>query len=201
MESIQFTPIGVIRSPHTDPAQTPKQTESARGIAGRVELNAELAGGLKDLADFDYIWLVVHFHKAVETREVWLGGRADSGEGQGAEREKGNKGDQGKSGETAARPRSEAEWVSGNQAGPVYALEVVTSKAEPPHGVFATRAPFRPNAIGLSLVRLVRIDGATLHVEDLDLLDGTPVLDIKPYVPKLDNRATERIGWFARRLR
>jgi tRNA-Thr(GGU) m(6)t(6)A37 methyltransferase TsaA len=79
-------------------------------------------------------------------------------------------------------------------------LEVVTAKGEPAHGVFATRAPYRPNPIGLSLVRLVRVEGATLHIEDLDLLDGTPVLDIKPYVPKLDNRETERIGWFARRL-
>ena len=80
------------------------------------------------------------------------------------------------------------------------ALEVVTAKGEPAHGVFATRAPFRPNPIGLSLVRLVRIEDATLYIEDIDLLDGTPVLDIKPYVPKLDNRETDRIGWFARRL-
>jgi tRNA (Thr-GGU) A37 N-methylase len=55
-------------------------------------------------------------------------------------------------------------------------------------------------SIGLSLVRLVRIEGCTLYIEDLDLLDETPVLDIKPYVPALDDRAAERIGWFARRL-
>jgi tRNA (adenine37-N6)-methyltransferase len=66
-------------------------------------------------------------------------------------------------------------------------------------GVFATRSPKRPNAIGLSLVRLVRIDGAVLHVEELDLLDGTPLLDIKPYVPPFDDRADARYGWFEQR--
>lgn len=55
-------------------------------------------------------------------------------------------------------------------------------------GVFATRAPSRPNAIGLSLVRLLKRDGTVLHVSDVDILDGTPVLDIKPYVPDVDSR-------------
>jgi tRNA-Thr(GGU) m(6)t(6)A37 methyltransferase TsaA len=63
-------------------------------------------------------------------------------------------------------------------------------------GVFATRSPRRPNAIGLSLVRLVRIEGPVLHIEELDLLDGTPLLDIKPYVPPFDDRAGARYGWF-----
>ncbi len=62
-------------------------------------------------------------------------------------------------------------------------------------GVFATRAPCRPNAIGLSVVRLVRVEGNLLHVEDLDIVDLTPVLDIKPYVPAFDAHRTERVGW------
>src|SRR5690606_16590396 len=53
-------------------------------------------------------------------------------------------------------------------------------------GVLATRAPHRPNPLGLSALRLERIDGLDLHVRDVDLLDGTPVLDIKPYVPYAD---------------
>jgi len=64
-----------------------------------------------------------------------------------------------------------------------------------PHGVFATRAPARPNAIGMSAVRLLRIDGCTLHVADVDILDGTPLLDIKPYVPQFDHLPAERTGW------
>jgi tRNA-Thr(GGU) m(6)t(6)A37 methyltransferase TsaA len=67
-------------------------------------------------------------------------------------------------------------------------------------GVFATRSPRRPNAIGLSLVRLVRIEGPVLHIEELDLLDGTPLLDIKPYVPPFDDRAGARYGWFEQRV-
>lgn len=62
-------------------------------------------------------------------------------------------------------------------------------------GVFATRAPVRPNPIGLSLVRLVRREGCVVHVEDVDMLDGSPVLDIKPYVPRFDVRADARAGW------
>jgi tRNA-Thr(GGU) m(6)t(6)A37 methyltransferase TsaA len=63
------------------------------------------------------------------------------------------------------------------------------------HGVFAVRAPSRPNPIGLSVVRLVEIEENILYVEDLDVLDGTPLLDIKPYVPDFDARQVERTGW------
>jgi tRNA-Thr(GGU) m(6)t(6)A37 methyltransferase TsaA len=64
-----------------------------------------------------------------------------------------------------------------------------------PRGLFATRAPTRPNPIGLSIVKLIRIEGGALHVDDLDVLDGTPLLDIKPYVPEFDHRPDARIGW------
>jgi len=62
-------------------------------------------------------------------------------------------------------------------------------------GVFSTRSPHRPNPIGLSCLRLERIDGLTLHVLDVDLVDGTPVLDIKPYVPYTDAHPAARSGW------
>ena len=62
-------------------------------------------------------------------------------------------------------------------------------------GVFATRSPHRPNSIGLSAVRLERIEGLTLHVHDVDMLDGTPVLDIKPYVAYTDAIVAARGGW------
>ena len=62
-------------------------------------------------------------------------------------------------------------------------------------GVFSTRAPTRPNAIGMSAVRLVRIDGNSLTVADVDMLDGTPLLDIKPYVPQFDCYKVKRTGW------
>ncbi len=64
-----------------------------------------------------------------------------------------------------------------------------------PHGIFATRAPARPNPIGLSVVRLVRIAGPILYVADLDVLNGTPLLDLKPYVPVFDHSPVVRTGW------
>ncbi|HEY8846852.1 MAG TPA: tRNA (N6-threonylcarbamoyladenosine(37)-N6)-methyltransferase TrmO [Candidatus Limnocylindrales bacterium] len=68
------------------------------------------------------------------------------------------------------------------------------------HGIFATRAPARPNPIGISTVRLVAVSGSTIEIEDVDMVDGTPLLDIKPYVPAFDDRSDVRIGWFASRL-
>jgi tRNA-Thr(GGU) m(6)t(6)A37 methyltransferase TsaA len=68
---------------------------------------------------------------------------------------------------------------------------------EVPHGTFATRSPHRPNAIGLSLARIVSVEAAAVVVDGLDLLDGSPVLDLKPYVPLFDTPVGEvRFGWF-----
>jgi len=64
-------------------------------------------------------------------------------------------------------------------------------------GVFATRSPHRPNPLGLSAVKLERMEGLILHVSDVDMLDGTPVLDIKPYVAYTDAIPTARSGWLA----
>jgi tRNA-Thr(GGU) m(6)t(6)A37 methyltransferase TsaA len=64
-----------------------------------------------------------------------------------------------------------------------------------PHGVFATRAPNRPNPIGLSVVRLLRIEQNIAHIENVDVIDGTPLLDIKPYVPEFDHCPADRVGW------
>ena len=63
------------------------------------------------------------------------------------------------------------------------------------HGVFATRAPNRPNPIGISVVKLIKRIGCKIQIENVDILDGTPLLDIKPYVPDFDIYDTHRIGW------
>jgi len=63
------------------------------------------------------------------------------------------------------------------------------------HGVFSMRGPSRPNPIGISVVRLIRKEGNILHVKDVDIVDGTPLLDIKPYVPEFDVREVDKIGW------
>ena len=63
-------------------------------------------------------------------------------------------------------------------------------------GIFATRAPCRPNPIGISCVRLLKVSGSLLDIGDMDILDGTPLLDIKPYMSKFDAYEVEQCGWF-----
>jgi tRNA (adenine37-N6)-methyltransferase len=147
MQTISYTPIGVIHSPFTALAGMPIQTVAAAGVAATVELDPSYAAGLKDIEAFSHLLLLTHLH-----------------------------------------------LMQG------FTLEVTPFIDTQTHGVFATRSPRRPNPIGLSIVRLVRVEGATLHIEEVDLVDGTPVLDIKPYVPHLDDRNAERIGWYADNL-
>ncbi|MEA3254125.1 MAG: tRNA (N6-threonylcarbamoyladenosine(37)-N6)-methyltransferase TrmO, partial [Chloroflexota bacterium] len=67
-------------------------------------------------------------------------------------------------------------------------------------GVFAMRGPSRPNPIGVSVVRLVGVEGNLLRVQDIDIVDGTPLLDIKPYVPEFDMKEAEKIGWLEKNV-
>ncbi|MCK4408489.1 MAG: tRNA (N6-threonylcarbamoyladenosine(37)-N6)-methyltransferase TrmO, partial [Candidatus Eisenbacteria sp.] len=127
MTEIVCRAIGVIRSPHTRPEDTPIQPIFAKGVAGRVEVLPEYEEGLRDIEGFSYIYLLYAFDRADGTR-----------------------------------------------------LSVVPYLGDTERGVFATRAPCRPNALGMSLVRLLRREGTVLHIEDVDVLDGTPLLDIKP---------------------
>jgi len=78
-----------------------------------------------------------------------------------------------------------------------YSLKVKPFMDQNLRGVFATRAPKRPNPIGISIVRLVRVEGTILHIEDVDIVNGTPLLDIKPFVPEFDPREGVQIGWLA----
>jgi tRNA (adenine37-N6)-methyltransferase len=81
-----------------------------------------------------------------------------------------------------------------NQAEPV-ALTVKPFLQDVERGIFATRAPCRPNAIGMSVVELTGIQGQTLYFDGADILDGTPLLDIKPYTSRFDTIETSRNGW------
>jgi tRNA (adenine37-N6)-methyltransferase len=76
-----------------------------------------------------------------------------------------------------------------------YSLEVIPFMDEQPRGIFSCKAPKRPNAIGLSTVKLIRIEGNLLHIEQVDMLDGTPLIDIKPFYPRYDNRENVTLGW------
>jgi tRNA-Thr(GGU) m(6)t(6)A37 methyltransferase TsaA len=74
-------------------------------------------------------------------------------------------------------------------------LLVKTPWDSAPHGVFATRSPNRPNALGFSVVELIEKDGNKLKVKVLDALEGTPLIDIKPYLPEIDSKTNVRVGW------
>lgn len=76
-------------------------------------------------------------------------------------------------------------------------LQVVPFLDTQRRGIFATRAPARPNPIAVSVLRILRVEPGRILVADLDLLDETPILDIKPYVPEFDVRIDARIGWYA----
>ena len=76
-----------------------------------------------------------------------------------------------------------------------YKLQTIPFMDDEIHGIFATRSPKRPNPIGLSIVKIINIENNIINIENVDMLDGTPLLDIKPYVPEMDNFETEKNGW------
>ncbi len=76
-----------------------------------------------------------------------------------------------------------------------YKLHCKPYRDDEPRGVFACRAPKRPNQLGMSVVRLLKREGNVLTIGEVDMLDGSPLLDIKPYVPQFDQREDVRVGW------
>lgn len=79
-----------------------------------------------------------------------------------------------------------------------YSLHVKPFLDEKVHGVFATRALRRPNPIGISIVELEKVEENILHIKDVDVVDGTPLLDLKPYVPEFDIRKVDHVGWLSK---
>jgi len=81
-----------------------------------------------------------------------------------------------------------------------YSLQVKPFLDKKLHGLFSTRAPSRPNPVGISVVRLIKIEKNILHIQDVDIVNETPLLDIKHYVPSFDQRNTEKIGWLTKNI-
>ena len=84
-----------------------------------------------------------------------------------------------------------------------YSLKIKPFLDDNIRGLFSTRAPKRPNPIGVSVVRLEKIEGTTLYISNIDIVDGTPLLDIKPYVPEFDKDKDEEvsIGWLSKKIK
>ncbi len=138
----EIKPIGIIHSPHQSIQDMPIQPKGAQAVAGYLELNEELTGGLKDLQGFSHIYLLYSFHQATRTE-----------------------------------------------------LEVIPFMDTQSRGVFSTRSPLRPNHIGLSIVQLIKVEGNRVYVNGIDVLDGTPLLDIKPYIAGFDRVEESTSGW------
>lgn len=141
-QSINFRPIGIIKTPFNSKEGMPIQPSGAVGIKGTIEIAEKFAEGLKDLDGFSHIILLYHLHESK-----------------------------------------------------AYELMVKPFMDEELRGVFSTRAPKRPNAIGVSVVKLNKIEGNVLHIENIDVLNNTPLLDIKPFIPDVDSPAVEKLGW------
>jgi tRNA-Thr(GGU) m(6)t(6)A37 methyltransferase TsaA len=142
MKTIAYRPIGIIHSPFKTPTGSPIQPSAAEGTEARIEIFAEFAEGLQDLAGFSHIFLIYHFHLSKR-----------------------------------------------------FALKLKPFLDDQQRGLFATRAPSRPNPIGISVVRLMKIESPNLYIQNVDVIDGTPLLDIKPYVPAFDVHPADKIGW------
>ncbi|MCB2212322.1 tRNA (N6-threonylcarbamoyladenosine(37)-N6)-methyltransferase TrmO [bacterium] len=146
MSAITLSPIGVVRSPFTDPQTTPKQPRFSPDTEAEIHIDEPWREGLTDLVAFTRIWVL-----------SWLD-----------------------------RPGFDLTMMP---------LPPWDTK---PHGVFAGRSPVRPNSIGMSNVELMSVDreNGVIRIRGIDLLDGTPVLDIKPYAARIDAHPDAGDGWF-----
>jgi len=130
MEHVEYTPIGVLRTPFAGTRGLPKGPQ-ARNIPGTAEVFPRFAEGLGDLEGFSHVILIFHMHLS---------------------------------------------------EGPLLRVRPWRQRRE--RGVFSTRSPRRPNPIGITVVRLERVEGNRLHFTGADMADGTPLLDIKPHIPE-----------------
>jgi len=155
--AVELRPIGHVRTPYHDPAETPIQTSRNPGEPGRLVVLEQFTPALEGLEGFDYAHLICFLDR------VW---EAD---------------------DRGTRP------FTGDRLRPVPFLLQETGERV---GVFASRSPVRPNYLALSLVRVVAVRGNQVDFTGVDLLDGTPVLDIKPFEPHFDVPGyTQGSGW------
>ena len=136
---IKYEPIGYFSTEYNTETGAPRQGILKPDSKGTIILNEEYKQGLKNLDQFEYIFVLFHFHEA----KGW---------------------------ENMVRP----------------------PESDHEYGLFATRSPRRPNPIGLSLIKLDSIEGNKLFVSGIDAFNGTPVLDIKPFLPTIDSKITEK---------
>ncbi len=180
METFVFTPVAYVRSPYASEKDVPKGLGARQTATGRIEVLPEYADGLTDIDGFSHLYILWVFHRVLEPRG--LGARTRTRRPSRVLEPRGLG--------ARTRTRSQVDRVSG------FALVSTPPCDDRPHGIFASRAPSRPNPIGLSVVRLLGRAGPVLDVRGIDMVDGSPVLDIKPYLSNIPENELRR-GWLA----
>jgi len=167
--NVPLAVIGVIRSAHTEPETTPIQAALNRAGHGVIEIAEPYREGLAGLDGFGYAWLLTWLHRPGDRRD------ADDGEEPGAGEGRGDRG---------GRP-------------PLRQVPFLLRRQRRQMGIFATRGPRRVNPIGLSLIQLLEVTPETVRFAGVDVIDGTPVIDLKPYVTRFDRPPGDPpCGWF-----
>ncbi|RNF26427.1 SAM-binding protein [Trypanosoma conorhini] len=170
--------VGVVHSLMRTHISAPRQPHTAKFVpqTAVIKLRVGLENAVRDLRGFEFIWVLFSFSYATSAEEREGGGGPGTVEPLPA-------------GTQRRRRRQGAERSAG------FKTMLVPPRDTELRGVFATRSPHRPNFIGISCVRLVAVRGLEIHIADHDLLHGTPVLDIKPYLPFCDAHPNAKAGW------
>jgi tRNA (Thr-GGU) A37 N-methylase len=168
-EDVPLAVIGVVRSAHTEPENTPIQAALNRAGHGAIEIAEPYREGLAGLDGFGYAWLLTWLHRPGDRKNA--GGR----KGPGAR--------EGRAGRSGLPPLRQVPFLLRRQRREM--------------GIFATRGPRRVNPIGLSLIQLLEVTPETVVFAGVDVIDGTPVIDLKPYVTRFDRPPGDPpCGWF-----
>ena len=168
-EDVPLAVIGVVRSAHTEPEDTPIQAALNRAGRGTIEIAGPYREGLAGLDGFGYAWLLTWLHRPA--------GGQDAGDRQEAGAREGRR-------DRGGLP-------------PLRQVPFLLRRQRREMGIFATRGPRRVNPIGLSLIQLLEVTPQTVMFGGVDVIDGTPVIDLKPYVTRFDRPPGDPpCGWF-----
>eukprot|EP01063_Lacrimia_lanifica_P030588 TRINITY_DN4883_c1_g1_i1.p2 TRINITY_DN4883_c1_g1~~TRINITY_DN4883_c1_g1_i1.p2 ORF type:complete len:449 (+),score=161.91 TRINITY_DN4883_c1_g1_i1:74-1420(+) len=173
--SYPVTPVGIAYTNFRAHYQAPRQphaNEAVKKETGVIVLRDGLENLLRDLGKFERIWVVFQFsYSGTTNRAKKQASSATVGDA------------------PTAVSEEQLEFFNGWKA------MIVPPRDTKAHGLYATRSPHRPNAIGLSCCRVLNVSGRVLTIRDHDLLHGTPILDVKPYLPYCDAHPAAKAGW------
>jgi tRNA (adenine37-N6)-methyltransferase len=173
--NVPLVVIGVIRSAHSEPETTPIQAALNRAGHGAIEIAEPYREGLAGLDGFGYAWLLTWLHRPGDRTDA--GDLKDAGDGK--------------------KPGARETRAGRGSVPPLRQVPFLLRRQQREMGIFATRGPRRVNPIGLSLIQLLEVTPETVLFAGVDVIDGTPVVDLKPYVTRFDRPPGDPpCGWF-----